>query len=138
MSVQLTLHGYTVADQQHTMPKLFGCVNCSFDFGYRSLIAPHRIYGNGYHSLRLTRSRRGLFRRGFDDFATLVLSALRADAVGLFRFVAVRALGARGLGQCVVGAASLRALVGMSAFRIRHGVSLSLLTFLNLKFLLNF
>jgi hypothetical protein len=29
-------------------------VDCAFDFGNRSLIAPPRVYGNGYHSLRLS------------------------------------------------------------------------------------
>jgi hypothetical protein len=74
-------------------------MDCAFDFGNRSLIAPHRIYGNGYHSFRLMRLQAVLFRCGFDNFAALVLSALRADAVRLFRFVAVRALGAGRLGQ---------------------------------------
>ena len=62
---------------------------------------------------------------GFDDFAALVLAAMGADAVRHFRFVAVRALGVRGFAQGVVGAAVLRACVGVSSFGF--GIAISLL-----------
>ena len=52
MRIELTLHGSLIADQQNPMAKLPGRLDCAFDFGYRSLIAPHRVYGNGYHSFR--------------------------------------------------------------------------------------
>jgi hypothetical protein len=59
---------------------------------------------------------------------------MRANAVGNFRFVAVRALGVRGLAQSVMSAAVLRARIGVSSFRIRHGVSVSLiLKYLNVQ-----
>ena len=66
----------------------------------------------------------GLFRSCFDYFTALVLTALRADAVRLLRFVAIRAFGTGRLAQGIVSAAGLRALVGMSAFRIGHCFSL--------------
>jgi len=40
-----------------------------------------------------------LFGGGFDNFATLVLSAVRADAVRNLRFVAVRTLGEGRFGE---------------------------------------
>ena len=126
MLVQLALHGNPVADEQNPVPKLFGRMDCAFDLGYRSLIAPHRVYGNGYHSFRLMRSRGELFRRCFDYFAALVLSALGADAVRLLGLMAIRAFGTGRLAQCIVSAAGLSALVGVSAFRIRHCFSLFL------------
>ena len=63
---------------------------------------------------------RELFRGGFDNFAALVLSTLGTNAVRLLRLVAVRAFGTGGPGEAVMRAARLRALVGMSAFRIWH------------------
>jgi hypothetical protein len=72
-------------------------------------------------------ARAKLFRRCFDNFAALVLSALRANAVRLLRLVTVRAFGTGRLAQGIMSAAGLRALVGMSAFRIRHCFSLFLL-----------
>src|SRR6185503_18075434 len=92
----------------------------AFDFGARSLVAAHRVYGNGYHSFRLTPSMRGLFRGGFDHFAAFILSAFRTNAMRLLRFVAVGAFGTGGPGEAIMRAAGLRALMGMSAFRIWH------------------
>ena len=71
-------------------------------------------------SFSKTAGRRNLFRGRFDNFAALVLSALRTNAVRLFRLMAIRAFRAGRLGQMIVCAAGLRALVGVSAFRIRH------------------
>src|SRR5438067_1590601 len=56
----------------------------------------------------------------FYDFAALVLTAMRANAMRHFGFVAVGALGVRGFAQGIVGAAFLSARVGVSSFRIRH------------------
>jgi hypothetical protein len=63
---------------------------------------------------------RELFRGCFDDFAAFILSTFRANAVRLLRLVAVGAFGTGGPGEAVMRAAGLRALVGMSAFRIWH------------------
>jgi hypothetical protein len=64
----------------------------------------------------------------FDYFAAFVLPAMGADAMRHFRFVAIGALGVGGLAEGVVSAAVLGARVGVSAFRIRHFVSTSLLS----------
>jgi hypothetical protein len=111
MSVELALNGGSVAHQQDPVAKLTGCVDSAFDFRTRGLVAPHRVYGNGYHSFRLTSSLRKLFRDGFDDFAAFILSALGADAVRLLGLVAVGALGAGRPGEPVMGAARLGPLV---------------------------
>jgi hypothetical protein len=76
-----------------------------------------------------TAEDRILFRRRFNYFPALVLAALGADPVRLFGLVAVGAFRRGRLGQGIVSAAGLRALVGVSAFRIRH--CFSLLTSLN-------
>jgi hypothetical protein len=120
MLVELALDRAPIANQYYSVTELPGCVNGAFDFGTRSLVAAHRVYGNGYHSFRLTRSIRELFRGGFDDFAAFILSAFRANAVRLLRLVAVGAFGTGGPGEAIMRAAGLRALVGMSAFRIWH------------------
>ena len=66
----------------------------------------------------------GLGFGDFDDFAILVLTAERADAVRENAFVAGRAL-AEALGsQVVMGAALGGAALGVASFGIRHGVSL--------------
>src|SRR3569832_1071691 len=120
MRVKLPLNGSPVANQHYSVTELPGCMDGAFDFGSRSLVAAHRVYGNGYHSFRLTPSMRDLFRGSFDDFAAFILSTFRANAVRLLRLVAVGAFGTGGPGEAVMRAARLRALVGMSAFRIWH------------------
>ena len=92
-----------------------GRANCALDFRAWGFIAPHRVYCNGDHCL---------FGSGFDDFAALVLAAVRTNAVRQFRLMAVGAVGKCGFAKSVVSAAFLRARVGMSAFRIRHFVLL--------------
>jgi hypothetical protein len=62
----------------------------------------------------------GLFFRDFDDFAAFVSAAVRTGAMGKFGFVAIGALGAACDFQMVVRAARGGALLGVSAFRIRH------------------
>jgi hypothetical protein len=66
----------------------------------------------------------GLGFRDLDDFAVLVLTAERADAVRQHALVAGRALGkALGL-QVIVRAALGGAALRVASFGIRHGVSL--------------
>jgi hypothetical protein len=79
------------------------------------------IMGSGYINLESS------LRCGFDDFAALILSAMGADAMRNFGFVAVGALGVGGLAEGVVSATGLCARVGVSAFRIRHCLSTSLI-----------
>ena len=52
--LEFSLARRPVADQQNPMAKLSGRVDCAFDFRHRGFIAPHRVYGNGYHSFRLS------------------------------------------------------------------------------------
>jgi hypothetical protein len=127
MSVELSLNRGSIADEQDPVAELPGCVNGAFDLGTRSLIASHRVYGNGYHSFRLTSSLLKLFRCGFDDFAAFILPAFRADAMRLLRLMAIGAIGTRGPREAVMSAAGLGPLVGMSAFRIWHCSSCFLL-----------
>ena len=69
-----------------------------------------------------------LFSCGFNDFTALVLSAVRANAVRHFGLVAIGALGVGRSAEGIVSAAGLRARVGVSAFRIRHGLSTFLIS----------
>lgn len=59
------------------------------------------------------------------NFASLVSAALRTGAVRHFLFVAVGTLRQRVPGERVMGATRGGALLGMSAFRIRHDDSFS-------------
>src|SRR5579885_1415904 len=61
-----------------------------------------------------------LFLRDFDDFAPLVLAAMRADPVRQFGLVAVGTFRQAGGLQAVMGPAVLSAPVGVTSFRIRH------------------
>ena len=91
------------------------------------MIAAHCIYGNGQHVSQ------GLLLLDFDDFASLVLTAVRADAVGQLGLVAVRALRKAGRLQGVVRAAGGSPFGGVSTFRIRHFSNLNkILIYLNL------
>ena len=88
----------------------------AFDFGLRRLVGPHRIQSDyARHEGR----KLGLL---FDlkNFAALVVAALGAGAVRQFLLVAVGTLGEREPGERVMGAASGGALLGVSAFWIRH------------------
>src|SRR5262249_23985100 len=56
----------------------------------------------------------------FDNFASLILAAMRADAVGDLGLVAIGAFRLRGPPQAVMCPAFTRAGCGVSSFRIRH------------------
>jgi hypothetical protein len=58
--------------------------------------------------------------RDFDYFAALILSAVRAHAVGELLLVAVGALGETHFLEGIVSAAFAGACGGVSTFRIRH------------------
>lgn len=75
----------------------------------------------GTQALRLEPCRLNL--AGFlhcEYFAVLVVPALRAGAVRLLQFVAVRALGESGAGDAVVRAPGCGAPFRMSPFRVCH------------------
>jgi hypothetical protein len=57
-----------------------------------------------------------------EDFASLIVSTLRAGAMGHFSLVTVGALGKVVAFQCVVGAPGGGAPLGVSPFWIRHVV----------------
>jgi hypothetical protein len=61
-----------------------------------------------------------LFGSGFNNLTAFILAAVRANAVRQFWFVAVGALSESGLAERVMGAAILRARIGVSSFGIRH------------------
>jgi hypothetical protein len=65
-----------------------------------------------------------LFFRNLDHFPAFVAAAMRTDAVRKLRFVAIGALGAASDVQMVVSPARGGALLGVSAFRIWHVLSL--------------
>src|SRR3954462_973834 len=60
-----------------------------------------------------------------DDFASLVLTALGADAMGKLALMAVGALRSADRGEEVVGAALGGTLLGVAAFGVLHCVFLS-------------
>ncbi len=64
------------------------------------MIPAHRVNGDSDHSA--LQKKYSLFG-DFDYLATFVLAAMSANAVGQFRFVAVRALGEAGFPEGVVG-----------------------------------
>jgi hypothetical protein len=68
---------------------------------------------------------RPLFFRNLNYFAAFIAATMRAGAVRKFGFVAVGALGAAGDLEMVVGPAGGGALLGVSAFRIWHILSLT-------------
>jgi hypothetical protein len=55
-----------------------------------------------------------------ENFATLVVAALRAGTMRQLAFVAVGAFGERPARECVVGAPSAGALLGVPTFGIGH------------------
>src|SRR2546423_5547375 len=57
----------------------------------------------------------------FQDFASLVVPALRACAVRQLAFVAIRTLGGGDAGQGIMSAAGRGAALGVPPFGIRHG-----------------
>jgi hypothetical protein len=65
-----------------------------------------------------------LFFRDLDHFTAFITAAMRAGAVGKLRFVAIGAFGAPSNAQMIVSPARGGALLGVSAFRIRHLVFL--------------
>jgi hypothetical protein len=67
---------------------------------------------------------RALFFRNLNYFAAFIAAAMRTGAVRELGFVAIGALGAAGDFQMVVRPAGRGALLGVSAFRIWHVLSL--------------
>jgi hypothetical protein len=126
VAVQAILDDMPVAYKNDSVSVLLSCVDSTFNLRHWGLVAPHRVYGNGYHSLRLTLwDVPQLLRSSFNDFAAFVLATVRANAMRNLRFVAVGAFGMRGLAQGIVCAARLGPLVGVSSFRIGHLNSLT-------------
>lgn len=75
------------------------------------MIATQRIEGDCQHRLLFS---------DFDNFASLVLAAMRADTVRHLLLMAVGAFGKSRFFESVVGAAFTGARCGVSTFRIRH------------------
>ena len=94
---------------------LFGSPNRSFYLAFGSMIAPHGVDRDRQHG----RARRLLFG-DFDDFAALILSAVRANAMRQFRFVAIGAVRHHGAAQGIMRPPGGSPPLGMSSFRIRH------------------
>jgi hypothetical protein len=67
---------------------------------------------------------RTLFFRNLNYFAAFIAAAMRTGAVRELGFVAIGALGAASDLEMVMGPASGGALLGVSAFRIWHILSL--------------
>jgi hypothetical protein len=63
-----------------------------------------------------------LLSSGFNHFTAFVLTAVRADPMGQFGLVAVRALGKSGFGEGIVRAPFLGACIRVASFRVRHGL----------------
>ncbi len=69
-----------LTDQDDVNVLRAGCSDRPFDFGFRGVIAAHRIDSNSHHRVGSARTER-LFFSDFDDFPALVLSAFGACAV---------------------------------------------------------
>lgn len=90
--------------------------NCAVNLGSGRVIATHCIDSDGYHAEGQDR----LFGDDFDDFAALIIAAVRAGAMGELHFVALGAFGeARSL-QRVMSPALGRATIAMASFGIGH------------------
>jgi hypothetical protein len=100
---------------------LLGREDGTLDDLVRRMVPAHRIERDP--ATRHVRRRLQRFLDG-DDFAALVVAALRADAVRLLRFLALRAGGERRQLEKVVRAARVGSRLRMAAFWIRHGVKL--------------
>jgi hypothetical protein len=92
MDVVVTTH------QNHTHTETLGGPDRPLDFILGSVIPAHGIDSDGHHirELEPPGAWSALLFGNFDYFAALVFSAVRANAVRHFRFVAVRALGKTG------------------------------------------
>jgi len=66
-----------------------------------------------------------LFFRNLNHFAAFIAAAMRTGTVREFGFVAIGALGAASDLEMVMGPAGGGALLGVSAFRIWHILSLT-------------
>ena len=118
---QFRAHDVLLADQNDSDAQRPGSANGSLDLSLRGVIAAHCVNRDGHHGMTLPEA---LFFRNLDHFAAFVAAAMRAGAVGKLRLVAIGALGAAGDLQMVVGPAGGGALLGVSAFRIWHVLSL--------------
>src|SRR5207244_2633033 len=108
---QLATDSLLAAYQYDPDPETSGGENRTLDFRFRGVISAHCVHGDGHHRA----SRSALF--DFNHFATLVLPAVGANAVGQFRLMAVRTFGDASRFQAVVCATILRAPVGVTSFR---------------------
>jgi len=90
-------------------------------------VSPHGIYGDLNHNVELGLGPRLLsFFANFEHFTAGVETALRTGTVRHLRLVTIRALGGGTHVEKIMGATLVAAGFGMTAFRIRHFISLSL------------
>ena len=116
MPVQFGLDDRFRTDQQYAYSVLPGSVDRALDFRLGRAIRTHCIQRDY--------ARHGVLKlaRFFDvdDFASLIVSALRARAVRHFLLVAVGTFGEAVAFQRIVRASRRRALLGVSPFWIWH------------------
>src|SRR5450631_3329604 len=93
-----------------------GGLNGAFNLRLRRPIGAHRVQGyDAWHGSGML--------AGFldiENFATLVVAALRASAVRQLAFVTIRAFGERPARECIVGTPGAGALLGVPPFWIGH------------------
>src|SRR5436305_8159723 len=105
MALEAVAKFVAITYQNDPVTELSGCLNGTLDLGGRGFVAPHRVYCNGDHSLRLSRLKmiRGtLFGCGLNDFAPFVLATFGANTVRNLGFVAIRAFGVSRLAEGVM------------------------------------
>src|SRR5216684_1965662 len=103
------------------------------ELGFNDFSAAHQRHAQGIRACLPSRARvayavagwianacRRLLGFDFYDFASLIVTAFRADAVRHFFLMAVRTLRERVCGQEIVRATLGGARFGMTPFRIRH------------------
>jgi hypothetical protein len=121
------------ADKDNLNGKMTDRAQRSFDFSRGGVIATHGINRDGDHTVtalheggiagRERGTAYGLLLGDFDDFASFVGTAVKADAVRERGFAALGALREAGRLEVIVGAAGAAPAFGMAAFWIRHGMA---------------
>jgi hypothetical protein len=127
VSLEFFLEPALIADQYHTHRVLLNSLDHSENLRMWSGISPHGIYGDLDHNEELGLGPRLLgFFANFENFTAGVETAFRTGTVRHLRLMTVGALRCGTHMEKIMGAALVTAGFGMTAFRIRHFISLSL------------
>ena len=122
VTVEFRLNGFFRTNEQHTNAIIARGVNCPFDFRLGRPVRTHRIQRD--HARHVGRQLAGFFDLQY--IAALVITALRASAMRHLFLVAVGTLGKRVALESIVRPPRGCALLRMSSFWIRHGLTIPL------------